>query len=82
MLARSLSCLEKMTDGMLEDCPFLAKKDGIYAPTVAFIPEKYRIDVRRAEEILDRCLMKWLEIVGGNRQPNSITVPPGRGIRM
>ena len=65
MLSKSLSCLEKLTDESLERCPFLAEKDGIYAPTVAFIPEKYRLDVRRAEEILDRCLSKWLSIVGG-----------------
>jgi ATP-dependent Lon protease len=64
MLSRSLSCLERLTDDLLEKCPFLIKKDGVYAPTVTFIPEKYRLDVRRAEEILDHCLSKWLNIVG------------------
>ncbi len=65
ILARSLSRLIDLSDELLESCPFLSKSDGIYAPTVAFIPEKYRIDVRRAQEILDRCLSKWLDIVEG-----------------
>jgi ATP-dependent Lon protease len=64
MLARSFSSLEELTDKLLEMCPFMAKKDGIYASTVAFIPEKYRIDGRRAEEILNRGLLKWLNILG------------------
>jgi ATP-dependent Lon protease len=68
MLARSFSPLEKLTDELLDRCPFLAKKDGIYAPTIAFIPEKYRIDGRRAEEILDSGLLKWLDIVGGQSE--------------
>ena len=63
MLARSFPSLEELTDELLEACPFIAKKDGIYAPTVAFIPEKYRIDGRRAEEILNRGLVKWLNIL-------------------
>ena len=63
MLARSFSFLVKLTGELLETCPFLSNKDGVYAPTVAFIPEKYRLDGRRAEEILDRCLSKWLNIV-------------------
>jgi ATP-dependent Lon protease len=76
-LARSVSCLEKLSDELLESCPFLAKKDGIYAPTVAFIPEKYRLDIRRAEEILDRCLSKWLSIVGGKNEQEGRTMPSG-----
>jgi ATP-dependent Lon protease len=78
VLARALSCLVKLTDELLERCPFLAKKDGIYAPTVAFIPEKYRLDGRRAEEILDRCLSKWLNIVEKSKeQPEAPTIQPG-----
>jgi ATP-dependent Lon protease len=78
ILARSLSCLVKLTDDLLERCPFLAKKDGIYAPTVAFIPEKYRLDGRRAEEILDRCLSKWLNIVEKSKEePEAPAIRPG-----
>ncbi len=70
ILASSFFYLEKLTDELLDECPFLAKKDGVYAPTVAFIPEKYRLDVRRAEEILDQGLLKWLNMVGGpGKQP-------------
>ena len=70
ILAWSFSYLEKLSDELLEECPFLAKKDGVYVPTVAFIPEKYRLDARRAEEILDRGLLKWLDIIGGpGKQP-------------
>jgi ATP-dependent Lon protease len=67
-LARSLSRLVDLSGELLEDCPFLAKTEGIYAPTVAFIPEKYRIDVRRAQEILDHCLARWLNIASGNAE--------------
>jgi len=68
MLARSFSSMEELTDELLERCPFLAKIDGIFAPTVTFIPEKYRIDGRRAEEIFDRGLFKWLAIVRGQSE--------------
>ncbi|MGA2400682.1 MAG: S16 family serine protease [Syntrophobacteraceae bacterium] len=68
VLSSSLSFLVKLPDELLEICPFLARKDGIYAPTVAFIPVKYRIDGRRAEEILDRGLVKWLGIISGESQ--------------
>jgi ATP-dependent Lon protease len=63
VLARSFSLLVKLSGDLLETCPFLSNKDGVYAPTVAFIPEKYRLDGRRAEEILDRSISKWLNIV-------------------
>ncbi len=77
MLARFFSFLVKFTDELLEQCPFLATKDGVYAPTVAFIPEKYRIDARRAEEILDRGLLKWLNIITGeSEEPEQPMVQP------
>lgn len=63
--ARTHSHLVRLTDDLLQECPFLAKKDGIYTTTVSFIPEKYRIDVRRAEEFLDAGLSKWLNIISG-----------------
>jgi ATP-dependent Lon protease len=77
MLARSLSRLVKLTDETLETCPFLAKQDGIFAPTVAFIPEKYRLDPLRAEEILDRCLSKWLSIFDTAHEEEACTVHSG-----
>ena len=38
--------------------------NGIYAVDLGFIPEKYRLDVKHAEEILVRCLKKWLHVAG------------------
>jgi ATP-dependent Lon protease len=81
MLARFFSFLVKFTDELLEQCPFLAREDGVYAPTVAFIPEKYRIDARRAEEILDRGLLKWLNIISGeSEEPEHPMVQPAMKI--
>ena len=77
VLARSLSRLVKLADETLETCPFLAKQDGVFAPTVAFIPEKYRLDPLRAEEILDRCLSKWLSIVDRKDEEEAWTVQSG-----
>lgn len=73
-LARSLSKLVHLSDELLESCPFLCKTDGIYAPSVAFIPEKYRIDIRRAQEILDHCLSSWLRITGEKSEDEPLTV--------
>ena len=50
---------------ILDSCPFLKKVDGVYCVDLSFIPEKYRLDVKHAEEILVRCLARWLEVVEG-----------------
>ncbi len=63
MVAQSLKHLVKLTDELLLQCPFIARAEGVYSTSVGFIPEKYRIDSRRAEEILDRGLAKWLKII-------------------
>jgi hypothetical protein len=55
-----LACLESP---IVDTCPFLGKLDGIYAVDLAFIPEKYRLDVKQAEEILVRGLTQWLRVV-------------------
>jgi ATP-dependent Lon protease len=47
----------------LETCPFLKKVDGVYIVDLSFIPEKYRLDVKHAEEILVRSLKRWLNVV-------------------
>ncbi|MFZ2448074.1 MAG: S16 family serine protease [Syntrophobacteraceae bacterium] len=65
MLAAAHLYLARLSDALLAECPFLEEKDGIHSTSVAFIPEKYRIDVRRAEEILDRGISRWLEILAG-----------------
>lgn len=67
ILARTQTFLAKLTDELLGKCPFLEKKNGIYVTTVGFIPEKYRIDIQRAEEILHQGISKWLGIVEGEQ---------------
>ncbi|MDR3555354.1 MAG: hypothetical protein P4L55_11410 [Syntrophobacteraceae bacterium] len=73
-LARSLSRLVDLSDSLLESCPFLSRSEGIYA---AFIPGKYWIDVRRAQEILDRCLSKWLSMADGSAEEEALRVKGG-----
>jgi hypothetical protein len=43
--------------------PFLSTQSGITLVDLSLIPEKYRLLVPRAEEILNRCLTVWLEAV-------------------
>jgi ATP-dependent Lon protease len=59
---RELALLSRET---LEQCPFIASKDGIHSITLSFIPEKYRLDIQRSEEILERNLLRWLDVVKG-----------------
>jgi hypothetical protein len=47
----------------VEKTPFLTTKDGIIMVDLSPIPEKYRLLVPRAEEILNRCLGAWLRVV-------------------
>jgi ATP-dependent Lon protease len=47
----------------LQSCPFLQKKEDTYTVDLSFIPEKYRLDVKLGEEILVRCLRKWLSVL-------------------
>jgi len=60
VLNRVLCHLALMSTEQLDTCPFLTKLNGIYTIDLSFIPEKYRLDVKRAEEILNRCLKAWL----------------------
>jgi len=52
--------LSRLAPSRLDSCPFLAKRHGIYMVDLSFIPEKYRLDVKRAEAILNQCLVDWL----------------------
>ena len=57
-------CLLGLFDSeQLKDCPFVDVKDNIHVIDMSFIPEKYRLDVKRAERILNECLISWLESV-------------------
>ena len=55
--------LSQLDKELTEACPFLGRRDGIYVVDLSFIPEKYRLDVHRAEEILNDCLGQWVRRV-------------------
>jgi endopeptidase La len=63
VLNRVYCHLAGLDPNKLESCPFLQKEDGIYVVDFSFIPEKYRLDVKHAEEILVRCMKKWLNVL-------------------
>ena len=62
-LNRVFCHLSQMKPEQLDACPFLGKRDNTYVMDLSVIPEKYRLDVKRAEQILNRALAQWLSIV-------------------
>jgi ATP-dependent Lon protease len=62
-LNRVMFHLSHLDPVQLRDCPFLKMHDGIYVLDMSFIPEKYRLDLTRAETILTSSLKNWLLIV-------------------
>lgn len=63
ILNRVYGYLAGLDEDLLDACPFLSKVDDIHVVNLAFIPEKYRLDIARAEKILSSCLGEWLEAV-------------------
>ena len=47
----------------IEACPFVGRQDDVFVADLSFIPEKYRLDVVRAETILKQSLAHWLDTV-------------------
>jgi ATP-dependent Lon protease len=62
-LNHSYSWLARLRPETLDACPFLGRRDGVYVADLSFIPEQYRLDIQRAEKILNRCLHRWMETV-------------------
>jgi ATP-dependent Lon protease len=60
VLNRVFCRLAELGPGQLEAVPFLRPQEGIRVVDLGFIPDKYGLDVRRAERILARCLSHWL----------------------
>lgn len=60
VLNRVYRHLSHQDPAQLDACPFLAKLDGIYVVDLSFIPEKYRLDVKHAEKLLNQSLREWL----------------------
>ncbi len=56
---------------LVETCPFLARLEGgrcaCHVVDLGFIPEKYRLDIRRAESILAAAARRWMN--GGAGKP-------------
>ncbi|MEW6531198.1 MAG: S16 family serine protease [Thermodesulfobacteriota bacterium] len=63
ILNRAYWWLSQLDHEALAACPFLAQKDGVYVVDCSLIPEKYRLDVARAADLINWGLMKWLHIV-------------------
>ncbi len=55
--------LARLRPETLAACPFLGRRNGVYVADLSFIPEQYRLDIQRAEKILNRCLHRWMETV-------------------
>jgi endopeptidase La len=62
--------LSHLSPAEMDDCFFLRKQNGIYAVDLGFIPEKYRLDVKRAETILKACLKRWLNVLEDSIREN------------
>jgi ATP-dependent Lon protease len=58
--------LAQLESAHADACFFLGKRDWIYTVDLSFIPEKYRLDVKQAEGILNSCFQKWLLALDGN----------------
>ena len=67
MLNQVCSIMALLRPAEVAACPFLARQNGITVADLSFIPEKYRLDLRRAEKILNRALPHWLTIVKDGR---------------
>lgn len=65
ILNRVCLYLSGLNDELLDACPFLGVREGIHVIDMSFIPEKYRLDLRRAETIVGRSLQRWLHSVEG-----------------
>lgn len=61
LLNRVYKYLARLDPEHMEACPFLCEKDGIQVVNLSYIPEKYSLDLARAERILNAGLENWLK---------------------
>jgi endopeptidase La len=78
VLNRVLCHLALMSTEQLDACPFLTKFNSIYTVDLSFIPEKYRLDVKRAEKILNRCLKALLSTLETQLKQKGVVIKRGR----
>ena len=62
VLNRTVCRLLHLERDALYGCPFLSKEEGVWVADLALVPEKYRLDPGRCEELLDRFLGAWLRV--------------------
>jgi ATP-dependent Lon protease len=62
VLNRTVCRLLHLDREALESCPFLSKEEGVWVADLELVPEKYRLDPGRCEELLDRLLGAWLRV--------------------
>lgn len=63
LLNHAYAMLALLASPMLTSCPFVGWQGEVMVADLAFIPEKYRLDVVRAESIVNRALVHWLAAV-------------------
>ncbi|ROQ93364.1 S16 family serine protease [Desulfosoma caldarium] len=63
ILNAAMSTLAQAPASALEHSPFLGRVRGVWTVDLCFIPEKYRLDTRRAEDLLHGALGAWLQAV-------------------
>jgi ATP-dependent Lon protease len=67
-LNRAVCRLLHYESSVLETFPLLARRNGIYVADLSLVPEKYRLDPGRCEELLERYLGAWLAVVEDRAQ--------------
>ena len=77
VLNRAYAHLTRLDPGHLEACPFLCRRDNIHVVDLSYIPEKYRLDSKRAEAILTGCLRDWLTAVEKTQTREKTVKPKG-----
>jgi ATP-dependent Lon protease len=60
ILNRTICRLLHLDGVALQECPFVVRKGGVWMVDLSLVPEKYRLDPGRCEELLDRLLGAWL----------------------
>ncbi len=68
VLNRVNSYLSFLDPGQLDSCPFLATREGVSVIDMSFIPEKYRLDLTRAQAIISKSLTTWLMTMKGSAE--------------
>lgn len=73
LLNRVYYYLSHLSPAEMDGCFFLRKQNGIYAVDLGFVPEKYRLDMKRAEAILNACLKRWLRVIEDSIRENRLS---------